>query len=104
MRKMNTNLKKKIVGFAFTTMILASSVIPTYAATAQFTFTRSGNNYGITTQASGYSGYVTAWAKVTNTGTYKYNSQRNRYAATATAVKTISKSSYVSRTGGAIPQ
>lgn len=104
MKKISIDVKKKIVGFAFATIVLASSIIPTYAATVQFKFKRVGNTYGITTSASQYPGYVTVWAKVTNTntGTYSYNSSRNRNAASVTAMKTISNSSYVKRQGGAI--
>lgn len=104
MKKLGINVKKRIVGFALATIVLASSVIPTCAATVQFTFKRVGNTYGITTSASQYPGYVTVWAKVTNTntGAHSYKSSRNLKAASVTATKTISNSAYVRRQGGSI--
>lgn len=96
-------IKKKTAIFALMATVLVTAAVPAYAQTVKWTFTESNNVYGITTTASGYSDYVTAWAKVlnTNTGTYKYSSNRASKSASATAKKYISNSNYVYRTGGA---
>ena len=101
--KSTQNIKKKVTGLALAMAMLAGTAVPASAATATFTFTHSGNTYGLTTQATNFPGYVTAWAKVTNTnnGTYKFSSNRAYKATSATAKKSISKSSYVNRTGAA---
>ena len=101
---MKTNLlKRKMTGILSAALLVASVATPAMAATQTFKFTRSGNTYGITSTASGFSGYVTAWAKVTNTntGVNTYNSNRGYKSASASATRTISNANYVNRTGGA---
>ncbi len=101
--KGTANIKKRVTSLALAAVMLVGTAVPASAATAKFTFTHSGNTYGITTNATNFPGYVTAWARVTNTstGTYKFSSNRGYKAASATAKKSISKASYVNRAGGA---
>ena len=61
------NNKKSVFGVALSAVMLVSTVFPASASTVKYTFTEFNNVYGITAKASGQSGYVTAWAKVSNT-------------------------------------
>lgn len=99
---MNLLCRKKVTKLFATCMLGLSLTTPAIAATATFNFTQSGNTYGITSTASGFSSYVTAWGKVLNTktGVYKYSSNRGYKKASATAQQSINNANYVNRTGG----
>lgn len=98
---MKQSIKHRIAGISLAAILAVASLVPASAATAKFNFTTSGNVYGITTQATGFSSYVTAWAKVTNNGK-TVNAKATGYkSAKATAKKTCT-SGTVSRNGGVI--
>lgn len=98
---MKQNIKCRIAGVSLAAMLAVTSLVPASAATVKYTFTTSGNVYGITTQATGFSGKVSAWAKVSNNGKYVYKKTTGYKSAKATAKKTCT-SGNVTRTGGCI--
>ncbi|WP_455720473.1 hypothetical protein [Agathobacter sp.] len=95
------NVKRKLTGMLLAATVLSSSIVPTYAATVKYTFTKSGTLYGITTECKGFSGNVTAWARVENGGRKIYRSSRSYSSAKATATLNCT-SGKVKRTGGYI--
>lgn len=101
-KKGTFDMKKKVTSLALAAVMLAGTAAPAYAATSRFTFTRSGNAYGIETRATNFPGYVTAWAKVTDksNGGVTYRSNRAYKATSASAVRVIKKTSNVLRSGG----
>lgn len=103
MKKKTLEIKKKVTAFALAALMLAGTAVPVSAATAKFTFSQKGKIYGLTTSATNFPGYVTAWAKVTDTsnGTYDYKNNRNYKAASATAKKSINNVNNVVRSGAA---
>jgi|GEM_PF-2156674 len=98
---MKRGIKHRIAGVSLAAILAVASLVPASAATAKFNFTTSGNVYGITTTATGFSGNVSAWAKVSNNGKYVYSKITGYKSAQATAKKTCT-SGNVSRTGGVI--
>lgn len=90
--------KKRIATIALTAVMIIGAALPASAATAKYTFTKSGNVYGITTSCTGFSSYVTAGAKVTNNGKYTQKSTRGYKSASATASRTCT-SGTVTRDG-----
>ena len=93
------NVKRKLTGMLLAATVLSSSIVPTYAATVKYTFTKSGSLYGITTECKGFPSYVTAWAKVENNNKKIYRASRNYSRAKATASLNC-VSGTVTRTGG----
>lgn len=91
-------LKKGVADVLFITQYFIDGALPASAATAKFTFTASGSRYGITTSCSGFSRYVTSYAKVANNGTYTQKSTRGYKSSSATAQK-VCTSGTVNRTG-----
>lgn len=98
---MKQSIKHRIAGISLAAMLAVSSLAPASAATAKYNFTRSGNVFGITTQATGFSSYVTAWAKVSNNGKTVSAKATSYKSAKATAKKTCT-SGTVTRNGGVI--
>lgn len=96
--KTMSKIKSKIAAISVSAVMLAGSALPASAATAKFTFTASGSRYGITTSCSGFSRYVTSYAKVANNGTYTQKSTRGYKSSSATAQK-VCTSGTVNRTG-----
>lgn len=93
------NVKSKLTGMLLAATVLSTSIVPTYAATVKYTFTKSGTLYGITTECKGFSGGVTAWAKVENNGKITYRAKHGVGYSKATATRNCS-SGKVIRTGG----
>lgn len=87
--KKTVAIKKTVAALALAALMLVGTAVPASAATATFKFTHSGNTYGLTTQATSFPSYVTAWAKVTNksNGTYKDRVCLYRHEKRHTAVK-----------------
>lgn len=56
---MKQSIKRRIAGISLAAMLAVSSLASASAATAKYNFTKAGNVYGITTQATGFSKYVT---------------------------------------------
>ncbi len=93
------NVKRKLTGMLLAATVLSSSIVPTYAATVKYTFTKSGTLYGITTECKGFSSSVTAWAQVENNQRRQYQSSRSYSSAKATAHLNCTDG-IVTRTGG----
>lgn len=96
-------MKKRVAGLALAAIMLTTTAVPSSAATVRYSFTQRGNTYGITTAATEFPGYVTAWAKVTDmsSGKYNYKSNRGYKATSATATRVISNVKNVKRAGAA---
>lgn len=91
-------IKKYITSVAMATLLIVGATMPTSAATVKFTFKTSGTNYGITTQSTGFSGYVTSYAKVENNGAYVQKSSRGYKTSAASATKNCTRGTII-RTG-----
>lgn len=85
---MKQSIKRRIAGISLATMLAVSSLASASAATAKYNFTKAGNVYGITTQATGFSKYVTTWAKVSNNGKTVSAKSTGYKSSKATAKKT----------------
>ena len=94
MKETTRNLKKRAISFILAATMLLSMSMSAMAsgATVTYKFTKSGTTYTASTTSTGFSGYVTSWAKVknTNTGTYKYSEVKAYKSSSASATKTIS--------------
>lgn len=98
---MKQSIKRRIAGISLAAMLAVSSLASVSAATAKYNFTKAGNVYGITTQATGFSKYVTTWAKVSNNGKTVSAKSTGYKSSKATAKKTCT-SGTVTRNGGVI--
>lgn len=102
---MKQSIKRRIAGVSLAAMLavssLASASASASAATAKYNFTKAGNVYGITTQATGFSKYVTTWAKVSNNGK-TVSAKSTGYKSSAATAKKTCTSGTVTRNGGVI--
>lgn len=100
---MKQSIKRRIAGVSLAAMLAVSSLASASAsaATAKYNFTKAGNVYGITTQATGFSKYVTTWAKVSNNGK-TVSAKSTGYKSSAATAKKTCTSGTVTRNGGVI--
>ncbi len=103
--KEQRNFKKNVMGVILATTMLLSMSMLAWASgnTVTYKFVKSGTTYTATTTSSGFSGYVTSWAKVknTNTGTYNYSEIKSYKSSSTSATKVISNPNYAYLSGGA---
>lgn len=81
-------MKKKIASVLAAAVMAFSAVAPASAATLTTKFSQSGNVYGVTTECTGFSSYVTAHAQVSNGSQATYRNYRGYRSASVTATRT----------------
>ncbi|HBI86159.1 MAG TPA: hypothetical protein DDX71_07765 [Ruminococcus sp.] len=68
-------------------MMAFNTISPASAASLTSTFTKAGSVYGVQTECSSFSSYVTAHAQVSNDGISTHRSLRGYRAVTVTATR-----------------
>ena len=93
-------MKKKAIFSVLSAAVLAFSAnAPASAATLTTTFTQAGSIYGVTTECTNFSGYVTAHAQVGDSGSNTHRSLRGYRASTVTATRYCAAGSSIRQSG-----